>query len=104
VTSRARRFLERAVPFFESLDYLTSERKSNVYPADLREPARGKLEPHQQVGIEFLFVINCFQSRAAATRRHLLESEGRIYFDSAVPHGFRSRAAKQCAGSIVADL
>src|SRR5579864_3899379 len=88
------RFPERPgtqeVPYyFECLDYRATERKLSAFLADFQEVAPEKLKPHQQPGVEFLFLLKGSLTIKVGSEDFQLEAEDAIYFDSAVQHSYR---------------
>jgi transcriptional regulator with XRE-family HTH domain len=87
--------------YFECLDYRATERKLSAYLAEFQEVAPEKLKAHQHAGVEFLFMMKGSLILKIGSDEYVLEPEDAIYFDSTVPHSYRSRGTKPCSGVIV---
>ena len=87
--------------FFESLDFVATERKLNAYYADFQPIAPEKARVHFHPGIEFLYVINGELALKIGTEEYLLDSGDSIYFDSSIPHSYRRTGKKICDGLVV---
>lgn len=87
--------------FFESLDFVATERKLNAYYADFQPIAPDKARVHLHPGIEFLYVINGELALKIGTEEYLLDSGDSIYFDSSIPHSYRRTGEKLCDGLVV---
>jgi transcriptional regulator with XRE-family HTH domain len=87
--------------FFESLDFLATEKKMNAYYADFQPIEPEKARIHFHPGIEFLYVITGELALKIGTDEHMLESGDSIYFDSSVPHSYRRAGKKNCDGVVV---
>ena len=86
---------------FESLDFTAVERRLNAYLADFLPTPVERLRTHQHDGGEFLFVLRGTLSLHIGDAEHVLEAEDSIYFDSAVPHGYRRRGPRACTAVVV---
>lgn len=82
--------------FFESLDYLATERKFNVYLADFQEVPTEKMKPHHHAGVEFLYLLSGALDIKVGSDTYSLEAGDSIYFDSAVQHSYRRVGKKPC--------
>jgi transcriptional regulator with XRE-family HTH domain len=81
--------------FFESLDFLANERRTNAYLAEFNSLTDEKLRPHQHNGGEFIYVIEgCLEVRIADTVHQLDEGDS-LYFDPAMPHSYRRATTKK---------
>ncbi len=87
--------------FFECLDYRANERKLSAFLADFQELPPEKLKPHQHPGVEFLYLMSGSLTVKLGSDEYQLEAQDAMYFDSAVPHTYRRRGSKECAGVIV---
>ena len=87
--------------YFESLDYLATERKLSAFLADFQDVPVERIKPHQHPGVEFLFILKGSMTLKIGSEEFVLEPEDAIYFDSAVQHSYRRRGAKPCTGVIV---
>jgi transcriptional regulator with XRE-family HTH domain len=86
---------------FESLDFTAVERRLNAYLADFLPTPVERLRTHQHEGGEFVFVLRGTLSLHVGDVEHVLEAEDSIYFDSAVPHGYRRRGPRACSAVVV---
>jgi mannose-6-phosphate isomerase-like protein (cupin superfamily) len=87
--------------FFESLDFLATEKKINAYYADFQAISPEKARVHYHPGIEFLYVIGGDLGLKIGQEEYLLNSGDSIYFDSSVPHSYRRVGQKECSGIVV---
>ncbi len=87
--------------FFESLDFAATERKLNAYYADFQPIAPEKARVHFHPGIEFLYLVNGDLALKIGTEEYQLSDGDSIYFDSSVPHSYRSLGKKYCDGLVV---
>lgn len=87
--------------FFESLDFAATERKLNAYYADFQPIAPEKARVHFHPGIEFLYLVNGDLALKIGTEEYQLSDGDSIYFDSSVPHSYRSLGKKHCDGLVV---
>lgn len=75
---------------FESLDFPVTEPKLNAYFAEFKPPPANKLNMHEHTGVEFLYMIRGKLDLIVGSDVHTLDAGDAIYFDSSVPHGYRS--------------
>jgi len=87
--------------YFESLDFVSVERKLNAYHAEFQPLQPGKARPHHHPGVEFLTVLRGKLELHIATDDHILNSGDSIYFDSSLPHTYRRVSRKPCAAIVV---
>jgi transcriptional regulator with XRE-family HTH domain len=87
--------------FFESLDFVATERKMSAYYADFQPIAPEKARVHFHPGVEFLYVINGELALKIGTEEYMLESGDSIYFESSIPHSYRRAGKKDCGGLVV---
>jgi transcriptional regulator with XRE-family HTH domain len=81
--------------FFESLDFLATERKINAYYADFQTIAPEKARVHHHPGVEFLYVINGELGLKIGNDEYILDTGDSIYFDSSVPHAIAALARRR---------
>ena len=60
-----------------------------------------RLRTHQHPGGEFIYVLRGTLGVHIGTDEHVLEAEDSIYFDCAVPHGYRRRGSRACTAVVV---
>lgn len=87
--------------FFESLDFAANERHLNAYVADFQLTPVERLRTHQHAGGEFIYVLRGTLSVHIGPDEHVLEAEDSMYFDCAVPHGYRRRGSRTCTAIVV---
>lgn len=86
---------------FESLDFEAVERRLNSYYAAFHPVPPDKVRRHQHGGGEFIYVLAGTLAVAIADDEYLLEPGDSMYFDPAVPHGYRRAAGKTCSAIVV---
>jgi transcriptional regulator with XRE-family HTH domain len=86
---------------FESLDYPATERRFNSYFADFRPVAPEKVRVHLHPGVEFIYVLQGVLGVRVGAEEHALARGDAMYFDSTVPHGYRSRHRGPCSAIVV---
>lgn len=87
--------------FFENLDFPVLQPRLKAYLADFRNVRPEKAKPHQHAGIEFIYVIGgklCFN---CGETDYELAAGDSIYFESDVPHSYRSKTSAGCVSIIV---
>ena len=86
---------------FESLDFPAVQRLLNSYFAEFFPIAANNLRRHQHPGGEFVYVLAGTLVIHIGDDEYELASRDSIYFDSSVPHGYRSSNAKPCCAIVV---
>lgn len=81
---------------FESLDFRAVERKLNAFHAAFEGVPLAKVRFHHHEGAEFLYLLRGTLSLSVGEEEHVLEEGDSIYFDSAVPHGYRRIGRAPC--------
>src|SRR5690349_5262031 len=76
---------------FESLDYPATERRFNSYVAEFLPVSPDKIRMHVHPGVEFIYVLRGALGVRVGEEEHVLALGDAVYFDSSVPHGYRSR-------------
>lgn len=87
--------------WFESLDFMATERKLNAFLAEFQSVATDKRRLHQHAGVEFLYMISGKIDLVIGSDTHTLDTGDAIYFDSGVRHGYRRAGVQPCTGLIV---
>ncbi len=87
--------------YFESLDFHAVERKLNAFYAEFQPVLPGKVHPHHHTGVEFLHVLRGTLEMCIGAEGYSLDAGDSIYFDSTVPHSYRSSSAKPCGAIVV---
>lgn len=87
--------------FFESLDFVATERNLNAFYAEFQPIGPENLKIHQHNGVEFLFLIQGKLEIKIGTELHTLDEGDAIYFDSSVPHTYRRTSKKECTAIVV---
>jgi len=85
----------------ESLDYPATERRFNSYFADFLPVSPDKLRVHVHPGVEFIYVLQGALGVRVGEEEHALARGDAMYFDSTVPHGYRSRGRGACSAIVV---
>ena len=75
--------------WFESLDFMATERRLNAFLAEFQSVASEKQRLHQHAGVEFLYMIRGKIDIVIGSDVHTLHGGDAIYFDSSVRHGYR---------------
>jgi len=87
--------------FFENLDFPVANRRFDAYYAQfLTAPASGP-RTHAHPGIEFMYVIAGKLGLQMSGDEHVLSAGDAVYFDSTIPHGYRSAAAANTTALVV---
>ena len=86
--------------FFESLDFPVSDRAFNSYLAEFQPVSAERCRLHEHAGVEFLYVIAGKIELRIGTVTHELGEGDSIYFDSAVPHGYRRVGARRATALV----
>jgi transcriptional regulator with XRE-family HTH domain len=86
---------------FESLDYPATERRFNSYYAEFFPVARDHVRLHTHAGVEFIYTLKGRLDIHIDGQEHTLESGDSMYFDSALPHGYRRGGASTCCAIVV---
>lgn len=86
---------------FESLDFPATERKLNAYYAEFYPVTRSVGQSHQHSGVEFIYLLEGKLALKIKDDEHILESCDSIYFDSGVPHSYRSVPKGRCTALVV---
>ncbi|HWR16202.1 MAG TPA: cupin domain-containing protein [Terriglobales bacterium] len=87
--------------FFESLDFSATEKKLNAYFAEFQPIAPEKARIHFHSGFEFLYVIHGDLALKIGNEDYVLAAGDSVYFDSSVPHSYRSEGKKSSEGVVV---
>ncbi|MGE5359886.1 MAG: helix-turn-helix domain-containing protein [Bacteroidales bacterium] len=86
---------------FESLDFPATERRMNAYFAEFHAAEDDAVQVHDHPGAEFLYVLSGKLGVRVAGEEHLLDAGDSMYFDSALPHGYRRGSAGKCTAVVV---
>jgi transcriptional regulator with XRE-family HTH domain len=86
---------------FECLDFPAVERKLNAYYAEFHPLPPENVRLHQHPGIEFIYLLNGKLELRIGEEENSLEKGDAIYFDSALPHGYRQIGNSPCAALVV---
>ena len=87
---------------FESLDYPATERRFNSYFADFLPVSLDKIRVHLHPGVEFIYVLQgALLGVRVGEQEHTLARGDAMYFDSTIPHGYRSRGRGACSAIVV---
>jgi transcriptional regulator with XRE-family HTH domain len=88
--------------YFESLDFPVPDRPLSSYFAEFEAVDAGDSRLHEHPGVEFLYVLSGRLELRTGENKHELAEGDAIYFDSAVPHGYRRIGAKRTTAIVVA--
>jgi transcriptional regulator with XRE-family HTH domain len=86
---------------FESLDFRVENRKLNAYYAEFEAVERSQARKHQHAGIEFLYVISGKLGLQIGEDEPELAEGDAVYFESAVPHGYRRIGSRRTIALVV---
>jgi transcriptional regulator with XRE-family HTH domain len=86
---------------FESLDYPATERPFNSYYAEFLPMPPDKLRVHTHAGVEFIYTLKGRLNVHIDGREHALAPGDSMYFDSALPHGYRRTGTSTCCAIVV---
>lgn len=86
---------------FECLDFPAVERKLNAYYANFHRLNLDNVHLHQHPGAEFIYVIDGKLGLTINSEEIFLEAGDSVYFDSSLPHGYRSPTNKSTSALIV---
>jgi transcriptional regulator with XRE-family HTH domain len=86
---------------FESLDFLAENRKLNAYFAEFEATERLHVRRHQHPGVEFLYLLSGKLALQIGEKEPELAEGDAIYFDSAVPHGYRKVGSRRTTALVV---
>jgi quercetin dioxygenase-like cupin family protein len=86
---------------FESLDLLAENRKLNAYYAEFETAERSHVRRHQHAGVEFLYVISGKLALQIGEDEPELAEGNAIYFESAIPHGYRKVGSRRTTALVV---
>jgi transcriptional regulator with XRE-family HTH domain len=86
---------------FESLDFLAENRKLNAYYAEFETAERSHVRRHQHAGVEFLYVISGKLALQIGEDEPELAEGNAIYFESAIPHGYRKVGSRRTTALVV---
>lgn len=85
--------------FFENLDFPVANRRFDAYYAEfLPVPAA---RPHAHPGIEFVYVVAGKLMLRVGDSEHALGAGDAVYFESTIPHSYRSGSARGSTALVV---
>jgi transcriptional regulator with XRE-family HTH domain len=87
--------------FFESLDFPAKDRRLNAYLAEFRPIAAEKVRKHHHAGVELIYLMSGELELRLGKDVHTLAEGDAIYFEAAVPHGYRRIGRKPCRAVVV---
>lgn len=88
---------------FESLNFRAKHKQFNAFWAEF-QPASDKPHSHQHKGVEFLYMLEGDLAIRIGPEEHQLETGDAIYFESGVPHSYRSSGANPCRALVVVSV
>ena len=86
---------------FASLDFAATERKFSSYLAEFFPGPAGAIRTHTHPGVEFIYALAGTLSVHINNEEHVLQAGDSMYFDSALPHGYRRRGGRSCSAVVV---
>ena len=86
---------------FESLDFLAENREMNAYYAEFVSTGSLPVRKHEHAGVEFLYLISGKLAMQVGDHQAELAEGDAIYFDSAVPHGYRKVGSRRTSALVV---
>lgn len=86
--------------FFECLDFHAQNRKLNAYLAEFPASSATQVSLHEHPGVEFIYLVEGKLCIHINDDEHQLTTGDAIYFESAVPHGYR-RAGPHATSAVV---
>ncbi len=92
---------ERPAYLFESLDYPVPDRRMESFYAEFPANAPAS-EPHRHGSAEFIYVLSGALAVLLDGEETVLDAGDAMYFDSRVPHSYRSEGADACTALVVA--
>jgi transcriptional regulator with XRE-family HTH domain len=87
--------------YFESLDFPIAERKLSGYFAEFVHPAPAKPRTHEHVGGELIYMLQGSLEVLIGDDSYRLKTGDSMYFDSGVPHAYRSRGGRPARALVV---
>jgi mannose-6-phosphate isomerase-like protein (cupin superfamily) len=87
--------------YFESLDFRAEDRKLNAYHAEFEDVESSQVRRHEHAGVEFLYLVSGKLALPIGEEEHVLLEGDAIYFDSAVPHGYRKLGTRRTSALVV---
>ena len=91
----------RVAYYFESLDFPVSSPALNSYLAEFEPLDADHGRYHEHAGIEFIYVLSGRLELRTRDAVHELAEGDSVYFDSAVPHGYRRLGARSTKALVV---
>jgi transcriptional regulator with XRE-family HTH domain len=86
--------------YFESLDFLVTDRKLQAFYAEF--PISSKVsELHQHEGVELIYVLKGQLAVSIAGDDVVLNEGDAMYFDSGAPHSYRREGRSPCSAIVV---
>ena len=87
--------------YFESLDFSVANRALNSYLATFEPVEAEHTRLHEHPGIELMYVLSGRLELSTREDMHELAEGDAIYFDAAVPHGYRRIGTKRTTALVV---
>lgn len=78
--------------FFENLDFPVANRRFDAYYAQFLPVPASAARTHAHSGIEFVYVVSGKLMLRVSEDQHTLAAGDAVYFDSTIPHCYRSGA------------
>jgi quercetin dioxygenase-like cupin family protein len=80
---------------------LAENRKLNAYYAEFEAAERSHVRRHEHAGVEFLYVISGKLALQIGEDEPELAEGDAIYFESAIPHGYRKVGSRRTTALVV---
>jgi transcriptional regulator with XRE-family HTH domain len=93
--------LPDAAYFFENLDFPVANRRFDAYYAQFLPIPASSARSHAHPGVEFVYVIAGKLLIQASGAEHILSAGDALYFDSTLPHSYRSGTRRDATGLVV---
>lgn len=86
---------------FQCLDYPATERKSSSYLATVKIHDPDEVAQHTHEGHEFIYVLSGTLGLKVEDEEVTLDKDDTAYFNSRLPHGYRSIGQGECKAIVV---
>lgn len=87
--------------YFECLDFNATDRKSSAFYTEFQPVDPDGARPHSHNGAEFIYVLKGKLCLRVDADDHVLDAGDSVYFDSSIPHHYRSGGGKPCTALVV---
>ena len=87
--------------FFENLGFPVANRRFDAYYAQFLPVPASSARPHAHPGMEFLYVVSGKLMLTMNDDAHTMAAGDAVYFDSTIPHSYRSAARRGTTALVV---